>query len=234
MFSFSFKYKKLLIFLIILIISLTILTLEKITNNYLNFGDSKIDQREKKMDIYPNLTQEEIDSTSNWKIFKNVSGWSIKYPPEWHVGGCCYKTVEELSNEPKAFVGFYPPTTPDNSNEGWLMVEYKTDKLRNVDLWDWFKDISSSGPPTVKGERIMFNGRQAFKEIWRGCSNICNVSPQSEYYGPWQEDIYVVYDDIETFELEFNTDIVYKKITDYKNYKTYQQIVNTFRFDDKF
>jgi hypothetical protein len=193
--------------------------------------DSKEGQQENNVYVYPEITERKLFETSKWKTFKNISGWSIKYPPEWHVSGCCYKTVQELGDDPDAFVGFYPPP---ESDEGWLMVTNISDKPENIELWDWFENISSSGPPSVKNERVVFNGTQAFKKIWRSCSNICNLSPQSEYYGSWHEDVYVVYDNTEAFELGFNTNNVYKNIIDYKNYEIYQQMLSTFQFDRKF
>ncbi len=181
---------------------------------------------ENKIAKYPIVVQKE--DITIWKTFKNNYGWSIKYPPDWHIGGSHYQTLEDLIESSGGFWSFYPP---DDTlwQEGWLMVSRLIDKPRDQSLESWYKKVSSEAviPPKTMGENIIFNGQPAYRTAWRACSgNICE--------GSWQEDVYVVYDNVKTFQIGFNTDNLHESLEKYKNYWIYQQMLAIFKFDSRF
>ena len=153
--------------------------------------------------------------TTNWKVFLNRAGWSIKYPNDWKISSChsCSDPTD-----PNVFVDFFPPTK--NSDDGWVQISHVADKPSNKSVDEWLTDLKHTLNlnPILKEEKITINNLPALKVRYR---NLYAGGKESE-------GVYIV-SGSETFEISFGGNKPGIMLENFGNYSIYTKMLSTFK-----
>jgi hypothetical protein len=142
---------------------------------------------------------------SQWKSFSNRAGWTIKYPPRWHVTSC--DACSDLT-DPAVFVYFQ-----QDDSDG-VMINHLVDKPANQDTDSWLMSTSRDTYPVLNETWISVSGLRALKVVIR--------TP----VGGESENIYLV-NGGKTFEIRA-TNIQNKSF-----YSLFKQMLTSFRFTQR-
>ncbi len=145
----------------------------------------------------------QASDSSQWKLFANRAGWTIRHPDNWQVGSC-----HQCSDptDPNVFVTLYNPLTKD-----LIMIEHLIDKPADQSIDQWLNHVSAVTDPNprVSKEWITLDGVRALKVV-----NHYSDSTEGE-------NIYIVHGS-DTFAIGTNRNM--------QSYRLYQQMLATFRF----
>jgi hypothetical protein len=160
-------------------------------------------------------------SHPDWKRFTNRSGWSINYPYSWQTASC--KSCKDL-HAPDAFVNFFPPRMR-NPTEGWVMVEFLSDKPVGTSVGAWLMDISkhTNVDAQLYKQQFTLNGLPALRVRYRAAN------------GDQMESVYIA-SGLKTFIVHFSGDLdggnsQRVPVDKMGNYPTYLKMLNSFSVD---
>jgi hypothetical protein len=155
--------------------------------------------------------------TEKWKSFSNRAGWTITYPPDWHIDIC--KSCPD-PKDPEAYVNFVPPAEKD-SEQGWLKVERLGGRPPGMGIDDWFADIKQSEnliPEEDKDLRITLNDLPALKVRFHNPKDADN-----------EIEVVYVLNALQTYSLTFSATKPNSSVESLKNYPLYQRMLASFK-----
>lgn len=169
-----------------------------------------------------------IDSTLNWKTYKNsIYKYSVKYPSQWYL----YESTEKIAGA-KNVAGFWPEKGEGEVSGIWVNVRDDRFSYTSLDSWwvGYKKMLLTPIDVYAVSEKQLLT--ENF-EKWIGVTKTTisqlpalRVETKSGYLSRPYRSVFVVDKNMEVIEI--NTNITDKNNP---NFSTFDQILSTFRFD---